>query len=71
MRAFLILDYTKSAVFVNIKMKIFLKRAEAEKFIDLNAGDEIEFSGKVFSTALGDAWLDVFQITVLSKVRYS
>lgn len=35
------------------ELKIFLKRAEAEKHIDLNAGDEVEFTGKVFSTALG------------------
>ncbi len=48
------------------ELKIFLKRAEAEKHIDLNAGDEIEFAGKVFSTALGDVWLDVEQFNVLT-----
>ena len=47
-------------------MKIFLKRAEAEKHIDLNAGDEVEFTGKVFSTALGDVWVDVDQFKVLT-----
>lgn len=49
------------------EMKIFLKRTEAEKHIDLNAGDEIEFSGKVFSNALGDVWMDAEKFTVLSK----
>ena len=49
------------------EMKIFLKRAEAEKHIDLNAGDEIEFSGKVFSTALGDVWVEAEKFTVLTQ----
>ena len=48
------------------ELKIFLKRAEAEKHIDLNAGDEVEFTGKVFSTALGDVWVDVDQFKVLT-----
>lgn len=48
------------------ELKIFLKRSEAEKHIDLNAGDEIEFSGKVFSNALGDVWMDVEQFKVLT-----
>ena len=37
-----------------------------EKHIDLDAGDEIEFSGKIFSTALGDAWMDVENFKVLT-----
>lgn len=49
------------------EMKIFLKRTEAEKHIDLDAGDEIEFSGKVFSNALGDVWMDAEKFTVLTK----
>lgn len=48
------------------ELKIFLKRAEAEKHIDLNAGDEVEFAGKVFSNALGDVWMDVEQFKVLT-----
>lgn len=48
------------------ELKIFLKRSEAEKHIDLDAGDEIEFSGKIFSTALGDAWMDVENFKVLT-----
>lgn len=51
------------------EMKVFLKRAEAEKHIDLNAGDEIEFSGKVFSNALGDVWMDAEKFTVLTQKK--
>lgn len=51
------------------ELKIFLTRAEAEKHIDLNSGDIIEFSGKVFSTALGDVWMDVDKFTVISTTK--
>ena len=50
-------------------MKVFLKRTEAEKYIDLNAGDEIQFSGTVFSNALGDVWMDAEKFTVLSQKK--
>ena len=49
------------------EMKLFLKRDLAEKFIDLKTNDEIEIKGKVFSDALGDAWVDVEQLTILKK----
>ncbi len=48
------------------ELKIFLTRTEAEKHIDLNSGDEIEVSGKVFSNALGDVWMDAENFTVIS-----
>ena len=48
------------------ELKIFLDRTKAEKFIDLNSGDVIEFSGKVFSTALGDPWMDAENFIVIS-----
>ncbi|MFR1672837.1 MAG: hypothetical protein ACLSWI_07845 [Candidatus Gastranaerophilaceae bacterium] len=48
------------------EMKIFLKRAEAEKHIDLNSGDEVEFTGKIFSNVLGDVWMDVDNFKVLT-----
>ena len=48
------------------ELKIFLNRTEAEKYIDLNSGDIVEFSGKVFSTALGDPWMDASTFTVIS-----
>lgn len=49
------------------EMKNFLSRTEAEKYIDLSTGDEIEYSGTVFSNALGDAWVDVEKFTVISQ----
>lgn len=51
------------------EFKIFLTKEVAEKHIELDAGDEIEFSGKVFSTALGDPWMDVDIFKVISKVK--
>ena len=51
------------------ELKIFLKKEVAEKNIDLDAGDEIEFCGKVFSTALGDAWIDVDDFKVINKIK--
>lgn len=48
------------------ELKIFIDRTEAEKHIDLNSGDIVEFSGKVFSTALGDPWMEVDKFTVIS-----
>ena len=49
------------------EMKIFITRDEAEKFIDLDSGDIIEVYGKVFSSALTDAWFDVDKLIVLEK----
>ena len=49
------------------ELKIFLKKEVAEKHIDLDAGDEIEFCGRVFSAALGDPWIDVDNFVVLTQ----
>ncbi|MCQ2754341.1 MAG: hypothetical protein MJ231_04745 [bacterium] len=49
------------------EMKLFLKRKEKKKHIDLKSDDEIKFTGKVFSDALGDAWIDVDDITITKK----
>lgn len=51
------------------ELKIFLKKEVAEKHIDLDAGDEIMFSGKIFSTALGDPWMDVDEFKVINKIK--
>ena len=48
-------------------MKLFLKRKEAEKFIELKTDDEIQIKGIVFSDALGDAWVDVTDINLIKK----
>ena len=49
------------------EMKCFLPREEAEKYIELNSGDRVEFYGTVFSTALGDVWVDVKKFNALDK----
>ena len=49
------------------ELKIFINRNEAEKYIELNSGDIIEFTGRVFSTALGDPWMDATNFTVISS----
>lgn len=47
------------------ELKIFVERESAEKYIDLNAGDEIEVSGSIFSVALGDPWMTVDDFRVI------
>lgn len=49
------------------EMKIFICREMAEKNMDIEAGDKVKITGKVFSTALGDPWVDVKSFTVTSK----
>lgn len=49
------------------ELKIFLNKDIAEKNIDLDAGDQVEFTGRIFSAALGDAWMDVDDFKVLTK----
>lgn len=49
------------------ELKLFITRKTAEKLIDLKEGDMIKFNGTVFSTALGDAWVDVDSISKLAS----
>lgn len=49
------------------EMKNFLNRDIAEKYIDLKPGDEIEYTGVVFSDALSDAWINVDTFKVLNE----
>ncbi len=51
------------------EMKLFLKKDVAEKYIDLETGDKIEITAKVFSISLNDPWLDIKNLTVLKKVK--
>ena len=53
------------------ELKMFMTRSYAEKFIDLNTGDKIKIRGKVFSTALGDAWIDILDINIIEKAPVS
>ncbi|MDD3237589.1 MAG: hypothetical protein PHV37_05770 [Candidatus Gastranaerophilales bacterium] len=49
------------------EMKLFMKRTDAEKYIDLESGDKVSITAKVFSSALGDPWLEINQFTVLTQ----
>lgn len=49
------------------ELKNFLKREVAEKNIDLETGDIVEYSGLVFSNALGDVWLEVEDFKVIQS----
>lgn len=49
------------------ELKIFIKRTKAEKLVDLESGDKIEIKGKVFSNALGDAWVEAYEVLILEK----
>ena len=51
------------------EMKCFLPREEAEKYIELNSGDKIEFYGTVYSNALGDVWVDVKKFKSLAPKK--
>lgn len=60
-------DDVKDHVIPLSEMKIFILRTEAEKHVDLDSGDKIKISGIVFSTALGDAWVDVKSFDVITQ----
>lgn len=49
------------------ELKNFMKREMAEKYIDLETDDVIEYSGLVFSNALGDAWLEVEEFKIITS----
>ena len=47
------------------EMKLFMKRDDAQKFVDLKSKDKVFVTGKVFSTALGDPWVDVLKLETI------
>lgn len=49
------------------QLKLIIKRITAEKYTNLDSGDEIKIYGKVFSNALGDPWMEVNHVTCKSK----
>ena len=49
------------------ELKLIIKRDYAEKeMVNIEQGDEIEIYGNVFSTALGDPWVNVEKIIILT-----
>ena len=59
-------DDVKTNVIPLSEMKIFMSREMAEKHLDLDQGDKVKISGKVFSTALGDPWVEIEEFQVLT-----
>lgn len=51
------------------ELKMFIKIADLKKYTDLTSGDKIKIRGKVFSTALGDPWLDITELTILEHAN--
>lgn len=50
------------------ELKILISRKAAEAQLSkIESGDKIEIEGKVFSTALGDPWVEACKVTILSK----
>ena len=49
------------------ELKLFMKREDAQKFIELKSKDSVKIVGKVFSTALGDPWVDVLSMESIKK----
>ncbi len=49
------------------EMKLFIKREIAEKYADLENGDRVKITGRVFSTALGDPWVDITDFSIIKK----
>lgn len=50
------------------ELKILISRKVAEEQLSkIESGDKIEIEGKVFSTALGDPWVEACKVTVLCQ----
>lgn len=49
------------------ELKLIYPRKQSEAILNLESGDEIRVNGSVFSTALGDPWVDVEQVEVIKK----
>lgn len=47
------------------EMKLFLKRDVAQEFVELKSKEKVVITGKVFSTALGDPWIDVTELKIV------
>lgn len=48
------------------ELKMFMKRTYAEKFTDVESGDTVHIKGRVFSAALGDPWMDITEMKIIS-----
>ncbi len=51
------------------ELKLIIKREQAEKFLDMESGDEVLIKGKVFSSALSDPWIDIYELKSLEPQK--
>jgi hypothetical protein len=49
------------------ELKLFFPRKKSDVVLHLDAGDTIQVTGQVFSTALGEPWMDVDLLTIVEK----
>ena len=49
------------------ELKLFVPRKGNEKLEELNPNDAVSIEGKVFTTVLGDPWVDVIKLTKTSS----
>lgn len=50
------------------ELKLFYPREKSESVMTLQKGDKLHIEGTVFAAALGEPWVDITKIDVLSKV---
>ncbi len=58
-------DVSEKYVIPLSELKLIIKREQAEDLLDMESGDKVEITGKVFSSALKDPWVDVYELTSL------
>jgi hypothetical protein len=51
------------------ELKLIVPRKKVETVIHLDQGDKVLVKGQVFSAALGEAWLDVSDVSILKKAK--
>ncbi len=44
------------------ELKLIIKRDQAEELMDMESGDKVVITGKVFSSALNDPWVDIYEL---------
>ena len=51
------------------ELKLFYPRKKTKALLDLESGMKVTVKGTVFSTALGDPWVDINELTFKKKVK--
>lgn len=51
------------------ELKLFLSRKDSDAVAKLETGDRVRITGKVFSTALEEPWVDITEMTILSTAK--